>query len=170
MAALRLASGATVNREDFVVDARKAGPRMARSGAWSGLLFCSLAAMPIAAHGQKRWQVEVPVRAGVYLPATSLGSIGPAEGRMRPAAMFGAGLELRRRAAPLGVRISFVNPLSAGARFEATRQCVAACQPYQDPYPLFQAVALDLTFRARAGPARLQLAAGPGYRAYFLPR
>src|SRR5439155_23825256 len=109
-------------------------------------------------------------RAGVYLPATSLGSIGPAEGRMRPAAMFGAGLELRRRAAPLGVRISFVNPLSAGARFEATRQCVAACQPYQDPYPLFQAVALDLTVRARAGPARLQLAAGPGFRAYFLPR
>jgi hypothetical protein len=137
---------------------------------WSRSLVWLAVTLPQVAVAQGRWQVEIPLRIAAYLPASSLGAIGPAEGRMRPAAMYGAGVELRRRDAPIGVRFAFLNPLSAGARFEPTTQCTGACRPYQDPYPIFQAVSFDLTWRVRTGPFRLQLAAGPGLRVYHIPR
>jgi hypothetical protein len=89
---------------------------------------------------------------------------------MRAAGLYGVGIEVRRRDSWFGARFSFFNPFTAGAEFAPTPQCAGSCQPYQDPYPIFQGVALDLTARARVGPTLLQLAVGPGYRAYHVPK
>jgi hypothetical protein len=120
------------------------------------------------AHAQHGWTAEVPIRIAAYLPARSLGAVGAVEGRMRAAGLYGVGVEVRRRDSRFGARISFFNPFTAGAEFAPTPACAGSCQPYRDPYPIFQGLALDLTGRVHAGPALIQLAAGPGLRSYHV--
>ena len=144
---------------------------------WSGRAFWRLfvggvlaGMVATGARAQNAWKVEIPLRIAAYLPGTELGVVGPAHGRMRAGVLYGAGVELRRRDSHFGVRLAFVNPLTAGATFEPTPQCAGSCEPYRDPYPIFQAAALDLTARVRAGPTRVQLAVGPGLRSYHVPK
>jgi hypothetical protein len=121
---------------------------------------------PSAAHAQLR--VEPTVLAGVFTPAASLGEYGTARGRMRAAPIFGLALDLLDRGSPFGGRISGILAVTDGARFEPTASCRLYCRAYTSEYDAFRAFAIDGTLRFPLAGAEIRLAAGPGYRGYYV--
>jgi hypothetical protein len=104
--------------------------------------------------------------AGLLLPASDLGAVGTASGKMQTASILGGSLDFGNPAKRLGARLSGAVALRSGIRFEPTPICQRFCDPWIDRLTRNRAFAVDITWRAKLPGTDLDLAAGSGFRDY----